>query len=585
MKTRISQLYVQYSARSIPSYNIELWHDGLKKHRLIRGESESMVRLKTTLQVEEWEARWAIIDARVLERSQKLAGKRQIEENKSLALERTAEAQQEIEVLNSLLKATLNVNDAIDWEKLKDKTPYPEKKPVMPPTPTPPLLPPMPREPLCVDQKYIPALGILALLFASRKKREISQKQELFASDHRSWQDEVTNVTHAYTAAVLTHRKLVAATREKHEKQVSAWSTSRNEFIAKQTASHAEVDIKRATYESNDPDAIAEYCDLVLSSSNYPDYFPQEFDLEYALIAKTIIVDYQLPAPDNIPHLKAVKYIASRDEFEEQYISETQLPKLYDDVLYQVVLRTVHELFEADIINAIEAIVFNGIVTATDRTTGKPTTACVLSLRANRAEFLEINLAQVDPKACFKSLKGVGSSKIHGLSPVPPIMQLRRDDGRFVSAYEVANTLDSSVNLAAMDWEDFEHLIREIFEKEFSSTGGEVKVTQASRDGGVDAIAFDPDPIRGGKIVIQAKRYTNTVGVGAVRDLYGTVLNEGATKGILVTTSDYGPDSYAFANGKPLVLLSGANLLHMLEKHGHRARIDIQEAKKLAAKP
>lgn len=127
-----------------------------------------------------------------------------------------------------------------------------------------------------------------------------------------------------------------------------------------------------------------------------------------------------------------------------------------------------------------------------------------------------------------------------------------------------------------MGWEDFEHLIREVFEKEFSSSGGEVRVTQASRDGGVDAIAFDADPIRGGKIVIQAKRYTNTVGVGAVRDLYGTVLNEGATKGILVTTSDYGPDSYAFAHGKPLVLLSGANLLHMLEKHGHSARIDLR---------
>jgi hypothetical protein len=37
----------------------------------------------------------------------------------------------------------------------------------------------------------------------------------------------------------------------------------------------------------------------------------------------------------------------------------------------------------------------------------------------------------------------------------------------------------------------FEHLIREIFEKEFSSNGGEVKVTQASRDGGVDAVAGD----------------------------------------------------------------------------------------------
>lgn len=580
MKTRIGQLSVTYSARGIPTYTLELWHDGLKKHRLISGKSESIVKLKAT----EWEERWAVLDARERDRSQKLAGKRQIEENKSLAVERTTEAQQELERLNSLLKATLEVDDTVDWEKLKDKTPYLEKKPAMPPTPREPVLPPMPREPLRVDQKYIPSLGILDKLIASRKERAISEKQVLFATEHKSWQEEVGKIKHTHTVALLAYEKSVAAMREEHEKQVSAWDTRRNEYLAKQTATHAEVDAKRTAYQSSDPDAITEYCDLVLSSSRYPDYLPQEFDLDYHITVKTIIVDYRLPAPDDLPRLKAVKYVASRDEFEEQYISEAQSSKLYDDVLYQIVLRTVHELFEADTITAIDAIVFNGIVTATDRTTGKPTTACVLSIRVNRAEFLEINLAQVDPKACFKSLKGVGSSKLHGLSPVPPIMQLRRDDGRFVSAYEVANTLDGSVNLAAMDWEDFEHLIREIFEKEFSSSGGEVKVTQASRDGGVDAIAFDPDPIRGGKIVIQAKRYTNTVGVGAVRDLYGTVLNEGATKGVLVTTSDYGPDSYAFANGKPLVLLSGANLLHMLEKHGHRARIDIQEAKKFAAK-
>ena len=143
------------------------------------------------------------------------------------------------------------------------------------------------------------------------------------------------------------------------------------------------------------------------------------------------------------------------------------------------------------------------------------------------------------------------------------------------------NTLDESVNLAAMDWQDFENLIRELFEKEFSAPGGEVKITQASRDGGVDAVAFDPDPIRGGKIVIQAKRYTNTVGVSAVRDLYGTVLNEGAMKGILVTTANYGNDAYEFAQGKPLTLMNGANLLYLLEKHGRNAKIDLKEAKEL----
>jgi hypothetical protein len=36
-------------------------------------------------------------------------------------------------------------------------------------------------------------------------------------------------------------------------------------------------------------------------------------------------------------------------------------------------------------------------------------------------------------------------------------------------------------------------------------------------------------PIFGGKVVIQAERYKNTVGVWAVRDLFGTLQNEGAS--------------------------------------------------------
>jgi restriction system protein len=57
-------------------------------------------------------------------------------------------------------------------------------------------------------------------------------------------------------------------------------------------------------------------------------------------------------------------------------------------------------------------------------------------------------------------------------------------------------------------------------------------------------------------------------------------MNEGAIKSMLVTTSHYGPDAYGFAKGKPLTLLDGSNLLHLLERHGHRAKIDIAEARK-----
>ncbi|MEO0600407.1 MAG: restriction endonuclease, partial [Myxococcota bacterium] len=190
-----------------------------------------------------------------------------------------------------------------------------------------------------------------------------------------------------------------------------------------------------------------------------------------------------------------------------------------------------------------------------------------------------INLAAVDPKACFRKLKGVGSSQLHSLAPVAPLAKIASDDERFVDSYEVASTLDEGENLASMDWEDFEHLVREVFEHRFARDGGEVRVTRASRDGGIDAVAFDPDPVTGGKIVIQAKRYTRTVQVAAVRELYGVVQREGAKLGILVTTADYGPDAYQFASGVPVNLISGSELLHMLQEMGRKVRIDLAAAR------
>jgi restriction endonuclease Mrr len=130
-------------------------------------------------------------------------------------------------------------------------------------------------------------------------------------------------------------------------------------------------------------------------------------------------------------------------------------------------------------------------------------------------------------------------------------------------------------NLATMDWQDFEHLIRELLAKEYGREGSDVRITRASRDRGVDAVVFDPDPLHGGKYVVQAKRYNNLVDVSAVRDLYGTMLNEGAARGILVTTSKYGRDAFDFASNKQITLIDGQNLLALLAKHGYQFKIEL----------
>ncbi|WP_461323147.1 restriction endonuclease [Bradyrhizobium diazoefficiens] len=181
-------------------------------------------------------------------------------------------------------------------------------------------------------------------------------------------------------------------------------------------------------------------------------------------------------------------------------------------------------------------------------------------------------------------MKGISTPSVSNIAPVRPIFVLDADDQRVVVNRDVDATLQDEENLASIPWEDFEHLVRQLFEWEFGRNGVEVKVTRASRDRGVDAIMYDPDPLRGGKYVLQAKRYTRTVDVAAVRDLYGTVMNEGANRGILVTTSSFGPDSYEFAKDKPISLVDGPNLVAMLRRHGKSYRIDITAARAAEAR-
>lgn len=366
---------------------------------------------------------------------------------------------------------------------------------------------------------------------------------------------------------------------KQYEKTFNIWSREKQEFENEQNIHNKNIDELKEQFENMGKEAIEFYFGSLINMIDIPEYFNTQYELEYDSQSKIIILDMELPIKENIPNLKQVKYVQTRKEFVETYLKEKDIDQLYDNIILQLSLRICHDVYISDKQGKVESIVFNGIYTGINKGTGKVESKCILSLQTKKSDFLNIDIRNVEPKACFKKLKGVSSSRLSELVPIVPILSINREDKRFIEGIDVAYKIESQ-NLASMDWEEFEHLIREIFEKEYANNGSEIRITQASRDGGVDAVMFDPDPIRGGKYVIQAKRYTNVVGVSAVRDLYGTLINEGAVKGILITTANYGADSYEFAKDKPITLLNGGNLLHILQKHGYNARIDIEEAKK-----
>jgi len=607
-------------------YFVQLRHPALRKYRMIRGRDRRVVQQKAMAQKAAWENQWERQRSKLEKLQSKEAEQRVLTSRTTEATNRTEKAKAGLERLKNLLAHATKLNPSPDFKELHDReqfrprefnNPQPEpphcvEGPKLLAEPKRPPEPKYPEKPSEDAAQYRPTFTLLDKLFQSRRERAIATAKALFEADLAVWERKKNELEDQHATELIAWEKKITETKEQNvqkqiafeartakaqttfETQLAAWKQEKEAFELEQKAAAESFkerqnkfndrlkDIEKA-YLEKAPKGVVEYCRLVLSKSDYPTEFPKTFELDYIAESKLLLVEYSLPVIDALPTVVEVKYQPANNKFKELFLSDAARKKLYDDVLYQITLRSLHELFKADRVMALDSVVFNGWVHGLNKATGKKVNTCVLSVHTKREAFHDLDLKNVDPKACFKLLKGVGSSELHGLAAIAPIMRIERKDKRFIEAYGVAGELDSAVNLAAMDWEDFEHLVRELFEKEFAQYGGEVKITQASRDGGVDAVAFDPDPIRGGKIVIQAKRYTNIVGLSAVRDLYGTVVNEGAIKGILVTTAAYGPDAYEFAKDKPLTLLNGSNLLHMLERHGHKAKIDLREAKRVLA--
>jgi len=565
-KVKISNTYQNYNSRgNLTSFGADLYFQELQLSKTLKSSEFFVLRGKIEDVLRKWESMYQ----RHLDKLHKEKQTKHVDELNQ-------EAKEAIENLNNILIHTLGVDDTVDWNAIKRKDPF-RVKPGQ----------------LFTDEKephYIKFNSYGRPIEFEKINDPIEPTYEKIKNEYGFFSRlfRTKTITKDFESRLTKWEQQKEQTNKDNvdrelffNQAVSIFENKKKKFEEEKERDNEALDNIRNRYNQKDHKAIEEYCDLVLANSQYPDYFPQNWVLEYREDSRISVVEYELPAPDQLPTIESYKYIKSRDELSEKVLTQAAKKKLYDSVIYEICIRTIHELFEADVINALDAVGFNGLVTNTNPATGIKETKLIISVVTNKDQFMTFDLSQVDSKATFKHMKGISAASLIDLTPIPPIIQLDKSDKRFISGRNVVGTLDDSVNLAAMHWDDFEHLIREIFEKEFASSGGEVKVTQASADGGVDAVAFDPDPIRGGKIVIQAKRYTNIVGVAAVRDLYGTVMNEGATKGILVTTSNYGKDSYEFAKDKPITLLNGNNLLSLLEKHGHKARINIAEAKKI----
>ncbi|MEU9123378.1 restriction endonuclease [Streptomyces sp. NPDC048506] len=362
------------------------------------------------------------------------------------------------------------------------------------------------------------------------------------------------------------------AAESRRQAQLAAYRQQYDQWAAGALAEirqhNAGIEELLAALRGGDAEAAVEYFSAALySSTAWPEGFPRQVAAAYDPTSRQLVLDWELPGYQVVPENKAVRYMPTADQERETARPVAQRRALYRDVLAQSVLLVLRDLFAADAYGILDAVALNGFVADVDPATGRPAQVYLATVMAPRTAFDALHLEQVSAVECLTdALRGQLAARPDQRTAVRP-GRLPGEVGGGTPV--VTHGTDGEPDLYAMDPIAFENLIAELFR----AMGMQAVTTQRSGDGGVDVDALDPDPIRGGKIVVQVKRYRNTVPPTAVRDLYGTVQSEGANKGVLVTTSRFGPGAHTFANGKPLSLIAGPELVDLLGRYGLRGRL------------
>ena len=382
--------------RRFPMYSATVENVYLGKHRVIKGKDRADVKERA----QEQRGKWAGLEA-----------KKRVVEGKRDAKERAREqceaadlaAKDELSALGSLLAATLDVDDRIDWNEIIDNgspDPFAFVEP----------------KPVSADTSVRPT----EVAYADHPKRP--WYASFWPGAERRWQEACTAVddgnARLHAEAQAAHAAEVERCRQvrlNNELCAAEWANrlavarqayevESDAFYATQRAHNESVAKFKAAFERGVPEAVTEYLSGVFERSDYPTSFNPVHSVAYDGNEKSATVTIDLPDQAAFPDVTGYKFVASKSETRPVRLRKREHTELYERAIAQCILRTVHEVFESDYAAVISEVNVSAFTSRIDPATGKTNRSCRLSVSASRPQFEGFDLARLDPIACVESI-------------------------------------------------------------------------------------------------------------------------------------------------------------------------------------
>lgn len=384
--------------------------------RVAHREHQSAVRRAEQAQRQAERAQAQLARATVAEskRLEKAARESRIAAMKAEAEKRNLRLAEVYDEIDSLLAATLEVDDYVDLETLRvavEHPPFGRSKfdvPVRAPDPIP--NPPQPAF-VAPDEPS----GLSRLFGRNKHAAAVAQAQQAHEQALAEWRSILEQIPARRQAALEAHARAEAQRAVALEAERARYA---EECAAREAAAserNRQLDELIANLGYGAVEAVQEYVSIVLSNSVYPDHFAVTHEFEFEPTSAELRLRVHVPGPDKIPNVKAYKYTKSTDEITSTSLSQKVCRERYESAVHQVALRSLHEVFESDRRAIIKTISLTVGTETVDPATGREIYVPFVVVGAERESFLTFNLSAVVPELTLDRLGAATSKDPYGL--------------------------------------------------------------------------------------------------------------------------------------------------------------------------
>ncbi|WP_370947021.1 hypothetical protein AB5J62_05550 [Amycolatopsis sp. cg5] len=357
-------------------------------------------------------------NAQAAAQAEREAKRLHIEAQQSKVESLNANLVEEFSAIDGILESTLAVDDYVDLEKLRRVAEHPTFRSADSAAVPPPAPAAAPPEPYFQPP---PAPTGLSAVFAKKKHASATAEAQVrFEQAHAAWRGVVAEIPRRQLVALEQHQAAEAERLRRLARDRQQYETECDERRRVVDEENARLDDLIARLARNEPAAVDEYIGIVFSNSIYPDAISanSDVDFSYSSDLRELSITLVFPPPEAIPTTKSFRYVRASDELAETRLTQKDLTTRYANLVDNMTLRTLHEIWESDRARRIDSISLVGGVNHVDAATGQDVFVRLVALAVAREDFARIDLARITPSETMKHLRAVVSKAPYRLTPI-----------------------------------------------------------------------------------------------------------------------------------------------------------------------